>query len=271
MFQGNDAGNLGFDPFIAQYRAVYDTFTTPPSESVALAQNTMVTTLVDGGQWAKKDQFLLLAQESNGDGEALKNWITPGTNDAVIVNAPAFVSLEGFTPNGTTSYIDTKWNPTDDGSNYTQNAASWGLYCRTNVAEIDEDLGTVAAGNWVYAVLRYAGLNRFYAGTNDGGGTNFAGTFTDSRGFWISNRTAVDANKYYRNKVEIYDANKTTNGLPSTDFFIGAYNSAGNPIFGTTKQYACYFTGGTLTTDDITAITDAVEIYMDFSGKGVIT
>jgi len=97
--------------YTSQYQTVYNSFTTKPSASVAAAQNTMVKSLVDNGVWSKLDLFYCFAQEVSSGGEALKNWITPGTYDCTIVGNPSFYSLEGYYGKGITgTYLNTNWN-----------------------------------------------------------------------------------------------------------------------------------------------------------------
>ena len=120
------AGGAGYS---AEYQAVYDSFTNPPPTAVADAQNTMVESLVAAGIWAKLDVFYLFANYWPDDG--LINWINPGTNNATAVNAPGFISYEGYTA-ASLKYIDLNYATATHGVNYTQNDSSAGLYCRTD-------------------------------------------------------------------------------------------------------------------------------------------
>jgi len=70
--------------FCPEYRAVYTAFTTKPSSSVAVQQNLMVKTLVDGGVWTKMDVFYNYASHTNGDGEALLDWKQPEGSDDLL-------------------------------------------------------------------------------------------------------------------------------------------------------------------------------------------
>jgi hypothetical protein len=256
------------------YQAVYDAMTNKPSADVAEAQNTMVEALVDAGVWSKLDVFYLFAQESNAASEALINWVNPGTFDATLVNSGdiTFTSLEGFASGGTSGYINTNWNPFANGVNFAQDDASHGIYSRSNIEESFEDYGINGGDSkWLYMLLRYETLNRFYAGTNDAGGSDFLGTYTDSTGFWIGNRTGASANRYYRNKVEKRQADIASTGLPNYELYICCYNSVGSPSGSrVTKQFSCFFTGSQLTVQQITDLTDAVEAYMDSNSKGII-
>ena len=256
----------GLGGFCAEYQTVYDSFATPPSEAIAVAQNTMVCGLVSDGVWAKLDLFYLFAQTVNTASEALVNWVNPGTYDAVLNNAPTFVALEGFTTALTgTKYIKTNWNPTDDGINYTQNSASAGIYIRTNVAENGIDFG-LFENHGLYIRTR-AAADGYTARVNSVASNN--GTSTDSRGFWIITRENSASENVYRNKV-VDNLVTASTGLGAYDFMVGGENSGGTPGNYCNKQYSVFFTGGALTSAEVTIMTDAVEVYMDSNSKGVI-
>ena len=92
-------------PYCIEYQAVLAAMTTDPSNDIKDYQNTMVEALVAGGYWARMDQLLITATEVNTGGEALINWINPGTYDADNVDATAWTTLEGYTGDATADYI----------------------------------------------------------------------------------------------------------------------------------------------------------------------
>lgn len=266
IFGGGDKG-LG-QSFCDEYQVVYDSFTTKPSSSVAAAQNTMVESLVNDGLWAKLDVFYLLAQESNGDGEALKNWILPGTNDATLVNAPAFVSLEGFTGDGSTSYINTNYNPDSDATNYVLDSASIGVYSRTDVDENSLAIGVQDAANKLsYMQLRNSNacLTRINA-TSGGTVVN-----ADSSGMFVGNRVNSTTQTTYRNSSTLGDITRSSDTIPDADFFLSALNINGSPGSFSTQQLSIAYCGAGLTPTNITDLTNTVEVYMDSNSKGVIS
>ena len=115
------------ESFDADYQAILDRATTLgytlPSASVQVKQNTLLTSMKADGVWAKLDVFYVFAQDG-GSAFATLNWKNPNANQSTLVNAPTFVSNQGFTGNGTSSYIDTNYNPATQGVQYTQNNAS---------------------------------------------------------------------------------------------------------------------------------------------------
>jgi hypothetical protein len=117
----------GGESFDADYQAILNRATTLgytlPSASVQAKQNTLLASLKSTGVWAKLDVFYVFAQDGGADFGTL-NWKNPNANQSTLVNAPTFVSNGGLMGNGTSSYIDTNFNPATQGVQYTQNNAS---------------------------------------------------------------------------------------------------------------------------------------------------
>ncbi len=258
------SGGGGFSS--PEYQAVWDSFTTKPSAAVADADNTMVKTLVDAELWSTKlDIFDHLAQEVNSDGESLKNWINPGTFDPALVNAPVHVSLEGFTSDGSTSYINLNWNANSDGVNYVLNSASIGCYIRTNVNETKRDVGVYDGTNWLVMMTRFSDnfLIRLNSADQDGAAN------TDSRGMNIATKNNPTNAQGYRNKSQLFDNTHNSSVIPNFDVYGLAYNNNGSPGDFSTKQESLIFGGAGLVQADVNIITDAFETRMDTLGKGV--
>jgi hypothetical protein len=124
------------DTFTAEYQAVISRAValgyTLPSASVQAKQNTFLAALKTSGVWNKLDVFYCFAQDGSQEFATL-NWKAPTLNQATLVNSPTWTSNQGFTGNGTSSYIDTNYQSVGAG-NYTLNNASRYAYVRTLVA-----------------------------------------------------------------------------------------------------------------------------------------
>jgi len=116
------------------WTALKAAMTNKPSQAYSIAANTFITSLVDGGVWAKLDRLFVFAAETNDGGEALLDWIHPTGTPAILAygsggSVPTFTANKGFKGNvANKAYIDTKYNPTLHAVNYTQNSASMGCY-----------------------------------------------------------------------------------------------------------------------------------------------
>lgn len=102
---------------------------TLPSSNTQTLQNTLLTSLKTSGVWGKLDIFYVFAVDNNASAFATLNWKNPNAlastpTQSSLINAPTFVLNGGFQGDGTSSYIDTNFNPVTQGVNYTQNNAS---------------------------------------------------------------------------------------------------------------------------------------------------
>jgi len=187
-------------------------------------------------------------------------------SNQLAINSPTFTAYSGFTGDGTTTYINTRWNPFRAGLNFTQNSASLGMYIRTqnNLNEIDSR--AYDGNNYVSLASDWAG--DFYFITNSGSADVF--TNGDSRGLWIQNRPASAMHDMYKNG-SIEDDNTTASaGVPDAVFYVLGGNENGSLVGSTSRQTSCWFVGAGLSTTAITTITNAIEVCMDSMGKGVI-
>jgi len=123
--------------FDADYQAVLNYATTQgytlPSESQQLLQNQLVVDLKDGGIWSKLDTFAVFATDGNSN-FALIDW--KRLSQYTAVNSPTFTTNVGFSGNGTSAYVNTNFNPSTSGVNYTLNDAS-----RIMFGDFPNDLG----------------------------------------------------------------------------------------------------------------------------------
>lgn len=249
--------------FSAEYQTVYDSFTTKPSNAIAEQQNLRVQTQVDAGTWAKKDIDYVFGAHTNDNGEALTNWFNPGTFDAVLINAPAFVAFEGFTGDGATTNINTTWTPSTDGINYVQDSASVGVYVR-NDASSTNVVGCESGGVWVNIAPDSAGM----ASTRVNSATAGSVAVADSLGMYITSRLDSTDTDLYKNKVKIKDDSTASTGVPPVEMYFLGTNRASDQR--SIYQVALGYAGAGFTQANVDDETDANEVYMDFSGKGVI-
>lgn len=253
--------------YCTQYQAVYDALTTKPSSSIANAQNTFVQTLVDSGIWAKLDVLYVFAQSTNGDSEALVNWISPGIYNATLNSAPAFTALEGFA-GGAGKWINTNYNPTSHAVNFAQNASTCCVYVRTDNGAANEAEYGAITGVYIYQLSRW-GADKYGFVLNSGTQAGVNGS-TDATGFYSLTRQEVNYHKLRRNKVEISNTWRPSTGIPDENIYVlGAKNGASvwNP---STRQVSMFSLGGNLSATESDNYQDAFEIYMDSNSKGII-
>jgi len=116
----------------ADYAAILSYATTQgytlPSASQQALQNQLVVDLKAAGVWSKLDTFAVFATDGDSD-FALIDWIR--LSQYTAVNSPTFTSNQGFKGNGTSSYLNTLYNPDTSGVNFNRNNASIYIYVKT--------------------------------------------------------------------------------------------------------------------------------------------
>ena len=105
---------------------------TAPTGTYLTALDAYIVYLKAQGIWDLLD--VLYLPSSGGDSDfACYNLKDPTQFNLTKVNSPTYTIGEGFTGNGTTSYLDTNWNPSTNGVNYTLNDAGTSIYTRSIV------------------------------------------------------------------------------------------------------------------------------------------
>ena len=111
--------------FSSEAQAVIDRMTglTGSEES---AISSFVDSLVSNGNWALIDEFFCFGLDTSAN--ALTGWVAKtATNNGATKTANGFV-FDG------TGYIDSNWNPSDDGVNYSLNSAQMSTYLHSHTS-----------------------------------------------------------------------------------------------------------------------------------------
>jgi hypothetical protein len=102
---------------------------TDPGATRKNAYAAMIDALVSGGVWSKLDCLWILAADIEAN--ALVN-LKSSSFSLVVTGTLTFSADSGFTSNGTAgNVLDTNYNPSTAGGNYTQNSACYGLWVAT--------------------------------------------------------------------------------------------------------------------------------------------
>jgi len=127
-------------PFVnAEATALVAAMSSPPDDARKAIIDTLVGALKTAGVWTKTELFYDLAAH---DSQAARlNWISPGNNTLTEVNSPTFAADQGYTGNGTTSYLSAGVNLSAL-TLYLQNDAHAGVWFRTAGSVAKYGLGT---------------------------------------------------------------------------------------------------------------------------------
>lgn len=216
------------------YQAILDRATTlvytKPSTAQQIKQNRLVLDLKTEGLWGSFDAFYSSANDGSDEFGRL-NWVSPTTNELTKVGTVTWTSNIGFKAFNGTSYINTNYNPTDDGTNYTTGDASAFIYTATEgttMTGFKVLTGSVgASGEDKVSIYWNATVLGFYINRN---------VFTESTesgyaGFVHINRNnATNDIALWWDGVQQSTANLSELGLPNRDIYIGGMN--GNGTFG---------------------------------------
>ena len=232
------------------------------------AINTLVIDLKTYGIWTKMKAIYPFV---GGTASAHKfNLKDPRDLDAafrLVFNGGWTHSSNGSTPNGTNGYSDSKLNNL---SNFTQNSTHFSYYSRTNSNGTEVEVGARVTPGSVHAggllEIRTSGIT--YLGVNQAlGYSQFADT--DSRAFYLANRTASNVYNGWRNSVKSVTGTTASSAPVNLNTFIGALNQDGSPVFYTTKQCAFASIGDGLTDTEVANLYTAVQAYQTTLSRNV--
>jgi|SRR3990172_2015167 len=225
-----DIGTIEYNSFL----------TTPLSASRLRIVDTLVRALKYSGNWTLIDRLWLFASETQQGAQI--SLVNPSSTAITEVNAPAWVANQGYTSNGTTSYLNSNINIATGTVQYTQNNACIGLYSRSNVAEDLYDMGVFDGGTTRRAQIISRSLtDTMNAALNSN--TNSTMANTSSSGLMISARTASDLTTFYRNAVSLGTINAASASISSYNLFVLCLNATGSATGYSTKQISMSLIG----------------------------
>lgn len=249
--EGKWGGGVIYDPDAS---ALFARFTTPPTDARKTLINNLIVSLKAAGVWAKLDALYVTAAADSQ--AARRNWIADQYN-LTAVNAPTFVADRGYTGNGSSSYLDTGFNPTTASSpKFTQNSANMGLWSRTNTTGVNSwDFGNVGS-----YFVRANAIDVVQGSINNNANPKTLGAYPGHNGW---SRTTSLAWKGYRNGSEtISETNWASAALVNANFRMGGIDNSNWGI----QQIATGYFGSSLTGAEETALHAALNTYLQAVG-----
>ena len=163
-------------------------------------------------------------------------------------------SSTGMVSNGTSGYANTYFNPF---ANASLNSHHLSYYSRTNVNLTQVEIGALSGALQDILQIRTAGTTSYiinqtapYASAAD----------TDSRAFYLGNRTASNVVNGWKNGVKVATATTSSTGLINLNIYLLAYNN-GIPALYSTKECAFASIGDGLTDTEAANFYTAVNAY----------
>lgn len=239
----------------------------PDSDSLALIARMSVTpnktrqTIIDravkglkaAGVWSKLDALWMMAAH---DPQAARlNWIGSSFN-LQAVNSPSFLANRGYMSDGSSSYLNTQFNPaTATSPKFTQNSAHLGSFCVTSTnAGFDIGIGTarLAAGSAIATCA--ARMNSTTQPSAPNGGSAVGHTVADR-----ANSATMTLTK---DGVQVGSGAAVSAAVGSATFFVLGYNTGATAALFTTRRVGCVHVGGSLTESERQAMADVLTTYM---------
>jgi hypothetical protein len=172
-------------------------------------------------------------------------------------------SSTGATPNGTNAYADTNFTPSD---NATLDSHHISYYSRTNSNGTEVELGS-RSGADAGSVIEIRTNGTTYFRVNS---PSYYITYSDSdsRAFYISNRTGASTVNGWRNGTKVVSGTVSSNGLSTNKYYLAAWNSPG-AIYYSIKQTAFASIGDGLTDTEAANFYTAVQTFQTTMARQV--
>ena len=215
--------------------------------------NTLIVALKAAGVWDKTDiLYVLAAHDAQAAG---LNW-KAATFELTLTNAPTFTTDRGYAGDGSTSYLDTGYNPASASVGMALNDAHIGVYARDNTADADFDMqGTLGTNLGVRARNLTAAQIRVCSGTS----TAFT-TGGNAPHHIMGIRRDASNQLGFRNGAQDVTAAVASTALP------GYITIFGNGSIFSDRQMAAAHVGRALSDPQALALANAIQSYMTAVG-----
>lgn len=169
----------------------------------------------------------------------------------------------GITSNGSTGYGNTGLVPS---TTLTQNSCHLSFYSRTNNTNSGVAVGTDDGSTYLY-IIPYAGGSGYSAIMTAGGFTST--TIANTTGAFHGNRSAFNAQQFYRNGSSIATDSTNSSGRPNNPIFICCNNQTGSPGNFTNKNLAMVTIGLSLNSTGVSNKYTADQAFQTALGRQV--
>jgi hypothetical protein len=175
-------------------------------------------------------------------------------------------SSSGITP--TNAFASTYLSPLN---NLQLNSTHLSYYSRTNSNGAEVEIGVQSNSGLDYTILELRTSNLSYSIINSTISGTVSGSDTDSRAFYVGNRTASNVVNLYRNSTKIINSSTVSTNRPQGFIYLGAFysGSASAPSTYSTKQCSFSSIGDGLTDAESVNFYNRVNTLMTYFGINV--
>lgn len=261
-----DIGVKGLKPLVYTYeaQAYFNALATQPSDAhKALMDTYLFKPLVENGIFAELERLWIGATELESN--SYISLVNPTSTAMAPINSPTFTTLEGWTGDGSTSYIETNsfFDPTD--GKYQQDDASFFIYLRTNSSGVIFDFGTFDGNPRQSLIAPRTTTDSILAMVN--ASTPVSGTNTDARGLYLIQRKATSLAAYKNRTTTLGSISAASVGLSTKELYLLSYNNNGSPLGFSDRQMSIAGYGSS--NIDQATLSDILNGYMTQLGKNV--
>lgn len=266
-FSGSRRALLGGGSYLAQSLALFARFTTPPTTADKRIINNTISALLNTGLWTKCDAIYFPAAATAQ--AAQRNWVQDLYN-LTPTNSPTFTPYRGYAGNGTTSYLDTGFNPSSASSpKLTQNSAHISAWDNTSRAA---NSTTIIGAR--QSTANYDDITPFFTGSvsvgrvNSSAAAGISASVGGSRGQFVANRSNISNQQLYYNGASIgTNTSAVSVAPPNVNIMLLARGVNGSsPDAYTTDTVSQASIGSTLSSTDVANLYAISLAYMQAVG-----
>lgn len=241
----------------AETTALIARMTVSPDSTRKGHINTLVKSLKTAGVWPKLDALYVLAAHDAQAG--LLNW-KGSVFTLVPVNAPTFTLDRGYAGNGTSSYLDTGFNPATAGGSYTQDSASFFAWLTEAAQNANFAAGNVNTRLVPRNLTDGVNSRLNFAASTPATGT---GSVLDARGLTAIDRPGATGWSIYKGAAALGSFTGASVAPSSQTFLIGKLGGAS--VF-SNQQVAAHGFGASLGPSGVASLNAALLTYLQSVG-----
>lgn len=219
------------------------------SASANTAANTnAICGMVSDGTWSSFLAFWVMSAANVSDAET--NWVSSSFTLSPQVG-PSFVPWNGWSPNGSTQYINTTLTPSTSG--LTVNNMAMGFCDHTSNNTALTQMGSSDASNSTLLGARGstpALVSRF----NNAIGTTNTDTLSNTNASWHASRSASGSYSTYQNGNLLSSHGTASSGLPTAALALNALNNNGTITNFVSDSLGWAYVGTALTQSQIQSV-----------------
>ncbi len=236
--------------------AIIARMSVAPSAAIQTAINNCVVQL-KGGNYFQRMDSLYVPIKASAQQAGLLDWRR--VVSATLNGTATWTAANGFNGTGSAgAYVNTLFNPSTQGVNYTQNSASMGFYINTIGAAFTSYGG---CGTSPYVYVQEDSTSRLTAVIN-GTTTVTSANTTSGTGLVVASRTASNAWHLSRNGTQIITSANASTARPNMNAYLLATGNGAGGAQPTAGKLSYWWAGAGFTLAEEAAIKTIFDTYI---------